>query len=328
MEFNHFNLKNRPFLNVPTGLSGEDGNIIKLGPLFESTMRRAGYAEEAQYFGGNNLMNIIQKVENFHYSSFMLPLIVSMTETNDEIEKRYEDTDEDIVIVRSKKKKDNQENYLGRNPLFYANMYDFKETLIDNYDEFLEKDKIGMTIIDHYLMAEKYDVCTLAMQYIYLNKSPEEYQSVIDNKVFGQSIPDSLIHKNMEMNLYYSLLQYGVDQSPELIKEAIKNIDDLIAKHKKVFVAEGHVGNFLELFKSMKEVVSGKPENMPFIDEVFSHVWVNFMTPGTDIYKELEKHKQLDSLIRIEKEYLNIETEKYTNDIKEQTVIRTPPKRL
>jgi len=328
MQFNHFNLKNRPFLNVPTGLSGEDGNIIKLGPLFESTMRRAGYPEEAQYFGGNNLMDIIRKVENFTYSSFILPLIVSMTETSDEIEKKYEDTDEDIVIVRSKKKKENQENYLGRNPLFYADMYNFKETLVDNYDHFLEKDKIGMTILDHYLMAEKYDVCTLAMQYIYLNKDPEEYQGFIDNKVFELSIPESLIHKNMEMSLYYSLLNYGVNQSPELIDGAIKNIDEMIAKHKKMFVKDGHVGNFLELFKSMKEVVSGKPENMPFIDNVFSHVWINFMTPGTDVYKELEKHKQLDSLIRIEKEYLSMETEKYSNDIKEQTVIRTPPKRL
>lgn len=328
MKFNYFNLTDRPFMNIPTGFSGEDGNIIKLSPLFFNTMQRAGYPEEAQYFGGSNIMNIITKVGNMDYAKFIKPLIVSMVETNVEIEQQYEDSDEDIVIVRRKKTREKGENYLGRNELFYATENNFNALLVKNYENFLSKDKLGMTILDHYLLSDKIGLATLALQYMYINKDKEEYKEVLNNNVLDCSVIDMFSQKNIELSMYISLLRYSEQQDPAFIDQTIKDIEKVINTNYKEFIKGGYAGNFLDSFQAMKEIAGYKPENVEFVDKVFSHVWSNFMCPGSKIYEELKKSGQHESLIKIEKKYLNIQTILFTEEIQADIPIRVPPQRL
>ena len=97
-EYNKFNLKNRPYLDIPN-FSGEDGNPIKLSPLFSSAMLSAGYKEESRYLGGSSIGNIIRKIEGFDYP-FITNLIFSLTETNVEmIDKAKAENDDDDDIM-------------------------------------------------------------------------------------------------------------------------------------------------------------------------------------------------------------------------------------
>lgn len=308
-EYNKFNLKNRPYLAIPN-FSGEDGNPIRLSPLFSSAMLSAGYKEESRYLGGSSIGNIIKKIEGFDYQ-FITNLIFSLTETTVEMvdkAKSESNDDEDIIIV-VKKKKNNAENYLGRSDIYYTDTNDMQTNILKDESLFISKDKIGMTPFDHYLMADKQDEYILGLQYLYINFDEKECADVINNKFLDQSLIDILGYKRIEGIIYTDLVRYYATKDSNIPDQMCEKIQDVIRDtYKSRDLKDENLISVTTAITNSFDIINHKPENHAVTNKLFSMV-LNMLKPESEFMKmiksEKTKEEMLKNIVLIEKEILN-----------------------
>ena len=308
-EYNKFNLKNRPYLDIPN-FSGEDGNPIKLSPLFSSAMLSAGYKEESRYLGGSSIGNIIRKIEGFDYQ-FITNLIFSLTETNVEMidKAKAENDDDDDIIIVVKKKKNNAENYLGRSDIYYTDTNDMQTNILKDESLFISKDKIGMTPFDHYLMTEKQDEYILGLQYLYINFDEKECADVINNKFLDQSLIDILGYKRIEGIIYTDLVKYYATKDSNIPDQMCEKMQDVIRNtYKSRDLKDENMISVTTAITNSFDIINHKPENHAITNSLFSMV-LNMLKPESEFMKmiksEQTKTEMLKNIVLIEKEILN-----------------------
>lgn len=236
--FNQFNLNDRPVIDIGD-FTGSDGNSFILAAKYKSGMKSAGYEEESLYLGGKSFSEYSNgKFELLQMDrQFIENIVFSLAETNYEIEEKNKNDDEDMIIVIKKKKKasfnPDEINYLGRGSHYYATTETMKDEILKHYDHFLEKDKVGMTVLDHYILSEKYSEYALAVQFILINYLNESYEDAFNNKVFGLNILDNIGEKNSLLMLHTNLAKYTLTGDEEIAKESVEKINARISHMSK-----------------------------------------------------------------------------------------------
>lgn len=275
MKFNEFNLKNRPFVKLGD-ISGEAGNSLNMANNFYRDMKKEGFPEEATYFsdGSNSVQESFKKMIRIGVDfNFIQRMIYNISETDVEMIKKAEeniDDDEEIILVRKKNKKTSPEekNYLNRGSHFYTTSSNMKEEYIKHIDEFFDKDKIGMTVLDHYLLSNKYEEFCVAIQYAIFNSPIEDYQKAISNEVFDFNIIESVSQKNPLLTLHLNMAKYTISENPDFVENTVETLKNYLSKQNK---------------RSEKEIKQ-------VVDEVFSIMdIVSFMSQDLESLKVFKK---------------------------------------
>lgn len=306
--FNQFNLKNRPFVNIGD-FTGNDGNSFILAAKFRNGMKLAGYEEESEYLGGRSHSEYSNgKFDLLNMNrDFIENVVFSLAETNYEIEEKNKENDDDIVIVVKKKNKtpENESiNYLGRGSHFYATVETMKDEVVKHYDEFLEKDKIGMTVLDHYLLSGKYSEYLLALQYIVINFTPEDYKNVFDNNVLGLKIIENMCEKNLLIMMHTNFAKYVLTKDESFIDETIENMNKELIKIDKSKSTEKEK---VDLAKEVLNVMSISSYLAAQVEGTFDFtVKINSsLTEETSVFNKLVKSiKNKEFLAEFEKHIL------------------------
>lgn len=302
MEFNKFDLKKRPYLNIPD-FKGEDGNPIRLAGLFSTAMNSAGLREEAVYFGGSDFKKVLNHCSGLDYK-FISTLIFAMTETNVEIiEKNKDNDDDEVIVIRKKKSSLDNENYLGRNKLYYTNTSDMLENMIMG-DSLTDKDKIGMTPLDHYALSGKVNELALALQFLYINNDLEECREVMENQILNTNLIQ--VKKNSTCNtlIYTNMVDFYINQDPKIIENTKKTIESLLKEHKyKNKDIDEDILSLADIITNAIDICQYKSEGNAFTNSLFL-ILKDFTLKDTTLNSYIKKSETLNEIINkmVEKE--------------------------
>lgn len=120
-----------------------------------------------------------------------------------------------------------------------------------------KKDKLGMNILDHYIMSEKYSEYIYLMNFV-LFMDKEKRKELCENMVFGENVQKKVCHSgiNITLNFVYSLTMS--ENINTIIENQLKFLDDVIQKDIKAntISANNYVENTLILLKNMLDNIS------------------------------------------------------------------------
>lgn len=271
--FNVFNLKNRPAVDL-LNFAGQHGNLIEVVQNYNIAMSGQGFIEEARYFGNSPYHLGFQRVKanGLTYDQVM-KIIFSMTETNFENEIKAEQSGK----YRSLEEKENDffdtgANCYGRTNIFYAELnnddydLDLEELLMDDgYEILLVKDKVGMTPMDHYLLACKYKEYIYAMQVLSLSATNEEKMSVLGNTIFGFNCHEGITPNSISLKLAFSLAKADGSNNKEIAKEFIAYSLKAFEQYETTLEKEKKYANnpkIAQIYRSIKAAAINTIENI------------------------------------------------------------------
>lgn len=304
--FNQFNLKDRPYVSF-SSMSGPEGNPIEIAKLFHAGLSQAGFKEEGNYLGGNNLSHVISKLGNFDYE-FIKSILFNMSETTYEITEKNKEDDDDVIVVIKKKKPSNdieKENYLGRSSIYYANTSNMAERIMEDRDAFISKDKIGMSVLDHYLMAEKNEEYILALQFMYINYLPEEYEGLLNNKVFNKvNIVEEIKEPSFESRIYKNLLKYAISKNDIHVEDSMNFLLENIKKYKNK-ITQAQLGDIFLSISGVSEIAKHNPDASDYFNKLLNNFKV---IQKADVMNDMiEKFKgSKEGLVQLEKGFISL----------------------
>lgn len=230
--FNHCNIPNRPYVDLQN-FDGNHGNTNDIVQNYNIAMSNQGFEEEARYWGNTAYQMGFKKLEECKIPYYVLiKLIFSMCESSFENQIKSESGES---FSRPEEKEndfpDTGNNCYGRSHIFYAKVnaddyeMDLYELLADyGHEILLEKDKLGMMPVDHYLLAGKYKEYIYAMQVFSVSATPEEKEILLNNEVFGYNFHKNITPLSISTRLSYILAQANEDNNKELITDYISYV--------------------------------------------------------------------------------------------------------
>lgn len=257
---NSCDLQKRPKVDLGNML-GEDGNVNNILMNFSNSMSEQGYIEESKYWGNEIFLFNYKRLESLKMRfDTAMKFILAMGNTNLEMMMLAEQGEKfEPYKTNPNIFDENGLNCFGRSKVFYAkkNPGAGKESLQDMIDEhgfeiLLEKDKLGMTPFDHWLLSGKSKAYVVGLQNLVINGTEEEIKSVMDNKVFDYSVQDSMAPKfGITIAFYYTLLKSTNDNKDSMISNYVDYVS------KKVSQAESELNN-----SKMSQVLMNVIENI------------------------------------------------------------------
>lgn len=246
---NQCNIDNRPKLNMGD-LRGPEGNMNNILMSYNEAMSSQGFRDEARYWGREiyhfNMLRL--RDLNMNYNQVM-GFILSMTNSSLEIMMNAERGILSAPFVENKNAyNSNGENCYGRTPIFYAvsepktQTRSIQDIIYDEgFEILLEKDKLGMTPFDHWLLSGKVRAYVKGMMNLVINATEEEIKEVMNNKPFGYSSHDNIASHVKKVGIsgafYYALLK-STDQNKneyidKYVGDVLKNLEALETSDKK-----------------------------------------------------------------------------------------------
>lgn len=268
--FNQCNIKNRPKIDLGNML-GEDGNINQILLNYNIGMKEQGFVQEANYWGNDLFLFNYRKLQKLNISNEQaMSFIFAMTNSNVELMIKMEEGQVPEEKYKSNKIKfENGKNCYGRSAVFYVNSETMQEIINDEgFEVLLEKDKLGMTPFDHWLLSGRNKAYVTGMMNLIINATEEEIKEVMNNTVFGYSVQDNIaafVSKvGISNALYYTLLKSTEEDKENYINKYILDIFNILNKN---FETVGNNKKEKESFLSAINNILGNIDDFKYLTE-------------------------------------------------------------
>lgn len=321
---NQCNIENRPKLNLGN-LQGTDGNINDILINYSNAMSSQGFVEESKYWGREayhfNMLRL--KRLNMNYDQAM-SFILSMTNSNLEIMINSELGENSFPYTDNKNTYSTEGvNCYGRTAAFYApanpkpGNYGLQDFIYDEgFEVLLEKDKLGMTPFDHWLLAGKMKAYVKGMMNVVINATEEEMKELINNKPFGYSAHDNIaahVNKVGISNAFYYVLLKSTDETKNVyidnyvssVFKALQGVEKETKKNQMVDIFKNTLENLNDFKYLSKDNERFKYIILKTENKIENRLIQNYGSKYPELKAMLEK-KQINESLNISQEVQEI----------------------